>query len=250
MTYIVLGSNGFIGSNIFNTLKKNNLEVLGLSKQDFNMQNRSDYAKFDFSNSIIIDCIASIDDKNAVFEVNVNGLKYFIDYLNLNHNNFKYIYFSTTSTQISEQVEQNDYVKSKFLAENYIKENVLDYKIIRLIFPFGKGENKNRLISRFINKIQNGEKLEIDNVSLNLTPISYLNDNFLDTVKNEFKDINFTDGKVYELKDVVDCIYKLLNIDKNYKFNEEKYVQLEIENTVEVSNYATIKKNIKDSYEL
>lgn len=235
MKYIVLGNNGFIGNHIYNVLKNNNLEVIGLSRNDFDITNESDYIKFDFSNSTIIDCIASIDNAEKNFEVNVTGLSSFIDYLKKSNFNFNYIYLSTTSTQIEEQVSTNSYIKSKLLGEEYIKKNVLNYKIIRLIFPFGKGENPDRLISRLTQRIKNNEMLYIDNVTLNLTPIDYLTNNILNLLSNKSTEINFTDGKVYKLKDIVDCLYEILHQKPNYIYNEDHKINLAINHYIEVN---------------
>lgn len=250
MKYFVLGSNGFIGSNISKTLKQLNLNVVELNKEKFDIANKNDYIKYDFSNSIIIDSIASIDsNKSELFRVNVDGLKMFIDYLNLNCKGFKYIYISTTSTQIKEQVGSSEYVKSKFLAEKYIQENLNDYKIIRLIFPFGKGEKPNRLISRLISKIKQNEQLLIGNVTLNLTPIDLFNESIIDLISSNDKEINFTDGKVYRLKEIVEYLYELLKLEPKFSFDENNIVKLELIRNEIVKDYSNIKNKLKDCYE-
>lgn len=83
---------------------------MGFSRNEFDITDSNDYKKYDFSNSTIIDCIASIDDNQNNFKVNVYSLSNFINYLNENTKSFKYIYFSTTSTQIDNQVLENSYV--------------------------------------------------------------------------------------------------------------------------------------------
>lgn len=245
MKYFVLGSKGFVGSNISNTLKKLDLNIEQLNREKFDITNQEDYKKYDFSHSIIIDCIASIDSKtDELFRINVYGLKNFINYLNLNCENFRYIYVSTTSTQIQCQIKNNNYVKSKFLAEEYLKQHLVEYKILRLIFPFGKDENSNRLISRLIDKIKRNEELIIDNIFLNLTPIELLNEKIIDLLKNNDKEINFTDEKVYSLKDIVDFIYKVLKIEAKYIFNK-KEIHLNLNNYSSLSDISEIESFIK-----
>lgn len=246
MKYYVLGANGFIGSNISKVLKQSNFDVIELNRKKFDITNQSDYKKYDFSDSIIIDSIASIDsEKSELFRINVDGLKNFINYLNLICKNFTYIYISTTSTQILSQVENNHYIKSKFLAEEHIKHYVKNYKIIRLIFPFGKGENSNRLISRLISKIKYNEQFSLDSVTLNLTPIELLNEHVIELLENNNREINFTDGNVYRLKDIVDFIYKELKIETNYIFNQNKKNYLNLNDYSLLSEVTTIENFIK-----
>jgi len=244
MKYIVLGNNGFIGKNIFTMLKKSNCSVLGLSRNTFDITDNNDYKKYDFSNSIIIDCIASIDDIQNNFKVNVDSLSNFINYLNEYAKSFKYIYFSTTSTQLDNQVIENSYVKSKYLAEELIRQHLTDYKIIRLIFPFGMGENSNRLISRLSKKIKNKEQLKISNVTLNLTPIEFLKVEFLSLINDNKFEINFTDGKVYQLIDIVRLLYIKLNMAENYVVDDKK-ISLEMFTKIKVK-YEDIEHSMFD----
>jgi len=223
MKYVVLGKNSFVGKHLYQTLKETNKKVVSLDKNDFDITNYSTYNKYDFSNSIIIDCIASIDsDEQTIYKTNYLGLKQFITYLNSKKYNFKYIYFSTTSTQIEKEQKKTSYIASKLLAEEYISSNVYDYQIIRLTFPFGKGENKNRFISKLISKIKLNQKITINNVIMNLTPISFLQENFINLLESTKKEINFTDGKVYHIKDIVESLYKLLKIEPNYTYNNSE----------------------------
>lgn len=247
MKYFILGSNGFIGSNILKTLKKLNLNVVGLDRKKFDITDENCYKNFEFSNSIIIDAIASIDsNSDEIFKVNVDGVKKFSSYLNLNCKDFKYIYISTTSTQIKDQVENNDYIKSKFLAETYIKDKLNNYQIIRLIFPFGKGEKPNRLISRLISRIKQNEQLIIDNVTLNLTPIEFFNKSIITLIKSSEREINFTDGKVYRLKDIVDYIYKELKNKTKYIYNKDNKVKLNINDNTLISRIIELEDYIEE----
>lgn len=225
--YYILGGNGFVGKNIYLSLISNKCDAEILKKDDFDLTNEENYSKFNFSNSSIIDCISKIDgDKDIVFQTNFYGLQKFINYLNTKCTNYKYIYFSTFSTQLSKEIELNPYIHSKMLAEEFIEKNIKDYKIIRLIFPFGKGENKNRLLSKLIHKIKNDEKIVINNTYLNLTPIALLRDNFLQLLSDKEKDINFSDGKVYSLKHIVDNLFRLLGKEPNYEYKDNTTINL------------------------
>ena len=48
MKYFVLGSKGFVGSNISNTLKKLDLNIEQLNREKFDITNKEDYKKYDF----------------------------------------------------------------------------------------------------------------------------------------------------------------------------------------------------------
>lgn len=251
MKYFVLGASGFIGNNLYNTLKNNKLDVIALNKEQFNITDENTYVKYNFSNSIIIDTIVNVDgNSEEIYNVNLEGIKRFISHLNENHTNFKYVYLSSTSTKIKQQIVTNTYINSKFQAEEFIINNLKDYIIIRLTFPFGKKENPNRLISRLIKQIRDDEKINIDNVTLNLTPVQDLNSNFLKLTKLNNQIINFSDGNVYELKKIIDKIYELMKKEENYTFNQEKRIKLEIINNGATPNYNIIKNKIKETYEL
>lgn len=227
MKYYILGGDGFVAKNIYLTLMSNECDVELLKRDDFDLTNEENYSKFNFSNTTIIDCISKIDgDKDMIFQTNFYSLQKFINYLNVNCANYKYIYFSTFSTQLSQEMELNPYIHSKMLAEDFIEKNISHYKIIRLIFPFGKGENKNRLLSKLIHKIKNDEKIVINNTHLNLTPIALLRENFLHLLADKEKDVNFSDGKVYSLKHIVDNLFGLLKKKPNYVYKDNVVINL------------------------
>jgi len=219
--FYVLGANGFIGSYVAESLRKteSNL-VTALKKNNFDITHSSDYLKFNFNEATIIDCITKIDGYSEdVMETNYYSFKNFIDYLNNSGISYRYIYFSTMTSNDKKQVKSNPYVRSKHLAERYIIENVINYTIIRLAFPFGKGEGGNRLISRIINKILNNEDLILDDVTLNLTSIDFLIKYIPELIKSKKKIIKFTDGIPYRLSDVVDVICRALSKPNRYKVN-------------------------------
>ena len=246
MQYIVLGANGFIGRNIFNALKKKNRKVLGLNRKQFDLSDSNTYSKFDFSNSTILDAIVSVDDdEEKIYKTNLESMKSFITYLKKNCTSFNYIYLSTVSTQVEEQVSKSAYVRSKCLAENYIIDSLDKYKIIRLIFPFGKDENANRLISRLIGKIKTGDSVSLDNIFLNLTPIEYLSEN-IDTLLNcDEVEINFTDNIVYELRLIVEYMYKLLGKKCTYDFNVNNVIKLTTKCNLKLTDTKDIKTYLK-----
>jgi nucleoside-diphosphate-sugar epimerase len=222
MKYIVIGANGFIGKNVCKALQQSGKKPLCLAHSDFDIEKMTMYTNYDFANAVIFDCIARIDaNKDELFRINVSALKTFLEYLKLIEN-IQYIYFSTYATQIENLVKYNDYARSKFEAEKIIRASSINWKIVRLSFPFGKGENKNRLLPRLIEKIKAGEALVLDDTKINLTPIDVLGE-LLDVIlDSKQKEINFTDGKTYALSVVVDDLFELLKIPGSYTLSQKK----------------------------
>lgn len=216
MKYIILGRNGFLGKHLTVAFKNRDSNVTALDRNQFDITEPKTYNINQFRDSTIIDCIANIDNPDTTLDVNYTSLKLFIDSLNKNNINYKYIYFSTTSVDLPALRNGNPYIKSKFHAEDYIKKNIKSYLILRLSFPIGRGQDKNRLIPNLVSKIQNKEKLTIDRLKLNITPISFITKNIFEVIKKNNKTLNFTHKKQLSLEGIVKFIYKQLNVKENY----------------------------------
>ena len=223
----VLGSNSFIGRSIIYKLSQA-YQVIPLSRELFDITNGQCYGNFDFSNSIIIDCIVVVDKESQIISTNVKGFEQYILFLKENAENIQYVYFSTTSTQIVSQRQNSTYVNSKYLAENILKAHVDNHKIVRLTFPFGTAENANRLFSRLIGQVHRNEHIEIKNITMNLTPVEYLCSSLIDLLNNNSSEINFTfEGKVFILIDIMKYIANKLNY-ANVVYLQEEEVHLEV----------------------
>ncbi len=218
MRLIILGQNGFIGSHLYNFIEKQNTELLGFKKHSLDFCKPETFSAYLPANEdIIVDCVAKIDgNENDINSVNKTGLKDFISYLNSCSIKFRYVYFSTYATCIPELVSSNIYARSKFLAEEIVRKNTVDYKIVRLIFPFGKSEGKNRLISRMINKIKSGEKISVDRLTLNLTPIADLQNHFFELINSAKKEINFSNGIEFYFPDIINFIFNQLSLKPDF----------------------------------
>jgi len=236
--YIVLGANGFVGSNISAYLHENNFQVKALNRPELDLVKPESYHATDFSNSVIFDCIARIDGTKEEIELtNNHGLTNFLEYLKKEHNNFTYIYFSTISILNREIIDKNVYVASKFNAEEFIKKTVTDHKIIRLSFPFGPGESPNRLFSRLINKLKKNEGLNIDDIKINVTPISGLIQWLPELTASKEKEINFTDGQVYSLAEIVTYLSKETRSTSDITFNNASAIELTFPSFKEEMNF-------------
>ena len=205
MRTVILGAGGFLGSRLLRYLQQNDSDVIGYGRADIDFTMPSTFKNYQPKpGDVIVDCVARIDGSEAdIEEVNVSGLEQFIKYIKQYNVPFRYIYFSTYSTQLATLVKSNAYIRSKYKAELYIRDQVTDYQIIRLVFLFGKGENKNRLISRMIGKIKTGEPLTIDKLTLNLTTSADILEHFDDMLKYPSREINFSNNIEFYFPDVV-----------------------------------------------
>jgi nucleoside-diphosphate-sugar epimerase len=223
----LLGKNGFIGKHLSTFLISNN-DIDLYSKKEFDITDNSSYSILNINeNTILFDCISKIDGtEEECRKVNELSFIHFISFLK--KNNFKglYLYFSTTST-ISDQINKsNYYVNSKLKAENFLKLSGINYKIIRLTFPFGIGENSNRLISRLVHKLLKNEEIKVDNVLINLTPVHELTNNIYRIIESKETEINFTDNKVYKLIDIIIFLKEYLNSHSTIVYNENNFIDL------------------------
>jgi hypothetical protein len=49
-------------------------------------------------------------------------------------------------------------------------------------------------------------------------------------IESDSDEINFADGIVYNLKDILECIFKVFNIRVKYTYNKDLKEKLQIEN--------------------
>jgi dTDP-4-dehydrorhamnose reductase len=219
----LLGSTSFVGKNLVVELSKH-YEVIEFSRPYFDFLDPISYSTIDFSKSIIVDCInVNNGNMNDIENCNSNGFRLFLDNIIQHHKQTKYIYFSTISVISDEIVSQNNYVKSKLLAEDYLKESGILHHIIRLSYPIGKGENKLRLTSRLIKDIKNKERITISDIKINLTPVKCLAENIFQLTQFEENKTTFFSNNVYiSLQDFVETIGELLSIKPNYIINKSE----------------------------
>ncbi len=231
--FVVLGSSGFLGSNIKNVLDKNGLLCKSYMRAVFDMNDERTFKNVELINSsevTIIDCIARIDGNEFQLEkTNVTGFSKWINYLKQNFPKIKYTYLSSYSVLLSSIYTTNIYIRTKRTAEGILKNSGLNYKIIRLVFPFGKGESSNRLISRFIKKIHAGEKITIDSFSTNFTPITEFNSDCIELLKSNASEINYASSNLISLKELVEYMYFKLKNEPNYILSDKELI-IEVKN--------------------
>lgn len=175
----ITGGKGFLGNYIVKELKKHKYKVEAPSKKKFNINSKTHLKKLKTKNKIIIHAAALC----GAIESNLN-------YENFLQTNFlgtqnlilemikkkinKLIFFSSltvfgeTSKGVSEKSRFNSrhiYSLTKVLCEKLIvtlcKMHNISYIILRPTLVVGKNYKEPHALGDFVNKLSNGEKLEI-----------------------------------------------------------------------------------------
>lgn len=138
MKVSIIGSSGFIGNNLFNSLKNNNYQVISVSLRNENIEKLSK-KKIEsiFSSDVIINCAASLFPKTIEDE---NFNKFLIKKLiEINYEyNKKILHLSSINVLIKDRLDS--YTQTKRFAENLVK-NSKNLIILRLPLVVEKVNN-------------------------------------------------------------------------------------------------------------
>jgi nucleoside-diphosphate-sugar epimerase len=220
MKGIILGRNGFVGKNLLLHFEKQGWQ--GLARPAFDICHPSTFSslKLNEEDNLIVDCICKTEEP-FVRETNVEGLKNILAYLNREQKPYTYVYFSTYSVLYRDKYPDNVYVQSKYEAEEIVRNECKNFKIARLIHPFGAGENPNRLISRLLGKVFRQEIIQLDRLHLNLTPADCLPEALEKIIQSHRTEINLSTHHIYYLPEIVDFMGKILNKKPMYQLSEK-----------------------------
>lgn len=206
----ILGENSFVGKTLFHLIRdKEECELV--SKAQINFLKEESFSNVDFSNTIIIDCVnVNNGNEKDITQCNYEGFVGFCKYLLKSAVNLKYVYLSTISVVSEEASRTSSYVKSKKNAEDYLMSSGLDYQIMRLSYPIGKGENKNRLISKMIDSLKQDKNITIQDVQINFNDVVEVCENiYTQLLKNK---VTFISNNNYtSLFDTVVYLKKVLH---------------------------------------
>ena len=172
--FLIIGSNGLLGSRVVKILKKKKVNFLSIARKnsnfDLNLKNFKNLNKFFLKNrfKIVINCAGKIDINycenkfNDALIINCMLVK-FLSQMSKKFN-FKLVQISTDhvykgkkltlNTEKSKIFAINKYAKTKILAERYLK-NLKKFLIIRTNFT---GKKNNTFIDWLIKSIK-GKKL-------------------------------------------------------------------------------------------
>jgi dTDP-4-dehydrorhamnose reductase len=224
MRIVVLGKNGFVGKAIDNYFSNSSCNTISYDHEMIDFMNSSSFKNYTpLNDDVIIDAIANTSNKGFdALNVNYFGLLKFLKYINGFCINYQYIYLSTYSVLISDIRIKSSYVRSKAAAELLIKNYVSSFKIVRLIFPIGIGQRTERMLPRLIKSIKDGEILDIERLSTNLTPVSFFVMDLENIVESKKLVINYSNGVKIYLPELLNHICSRLMINRNFRIVGEK----------------------------
>ncbi len=177
MKVLITGSNGFIGKNLKAHLcEREDLEIIEFDKEDSFDKIEKRINEIDF-----IFHLAGVNrpqTSEEFYEGNSDLTKKIVDLIK-----DKEIPLLVTSS--IQAIKDNDYGKSKKIAEDYIKENLSKYYIFRLHNVFGKWcqPNYNSVVATFCYNIANDLDITINDESTSLDLI------YVDDICYEFEKI-------------------------------------------------------------
>lgn len=219
MKVLVTGSNGFIGKNLISHLQEiKDIEIIKFDKDD-----DFDYIVSNINNIDFIFHLAGVNrpvDSKEFYQGNTDLTKKIVDLIK-----DKNIPILVTSS--IQAIKDNDYGKSKKLAEDYIKENLNNYYIYRLHNVFGKWckPNYNSVISTFCYNISHNLDINVNdrNTTLDLIYIDDICYEFINILNGSTPDEKIDDfcyinprynvslgyiaDKLYEFKNSMNSIY-------------------------------------------
>ncbi|QWE00786.1 hypothetical protein FD967_01710 [Polynucleobacter sp. JS-Mosq-20-D10] len=211
---VLVGSNSFVAKKVFENT--DSCKIVRLCRPDFNIDNELDYFrhKDDLLNaSHILYFIANISNNEVITnKTNVESFGKFIRFLEDYDYSGKLVFLSTLGVVFSSSFKGNSYIQSKAAAEILIQHSKIDWRIIRLTFPFGKGESGSRLFSRILYSLENNIQLNIDNLIFFATPLDDFKDDIYDILINkDEKLINLIPNNILNLHELVNSLSIKIN---------------------------------------
>lgn len=284
---LVTGGNGFLGSYVINELQKNprnNVTILSnirtvnklINEKTFfliaDIRNEKEIINkvknFDVVYHLAGNIVTKTTNKSKLhFDINSKGT------LNLlkacNKQNIKRFVFTSTcevyETKLKENIREdekkdpdNDYGKSKLLAEEYCRQysDHIKITVIRPSYIYGYGQHISRLFPRLIEQAIKNEKIELK-PSPGRYDFVYVKDVAKAIVllgerkqKNNFEDFNISSGKYTKIKEIFDIVKEITGIDyciSDYSYSEQKYsLNIEKAKKIGYTPRYDLKKGIKD----
>ena len=177
MTWVILGANGQLGKELFLLLKNLNQDVIGVTKNEIDLEKPEEIAQklSKFNASILINAAAYTQVDKAEEEIEkaniINGLAVgkigkfaFENNISLVHISTDYVFDGNSNIAYKETDlpnPQSVYGKSKLLGENELLKNNPNAYILRTAWVYG--EYRNNFPKIIAKKLKNGENLEVVN---------------------------------------------------------------------------------------
>jgi UDP-2-acetamido-2,6-beta-L-arabino-hexul-4-ose reductase len=171
MNVLITGSHGFIGKNLIVFLKnEENANIIELNKDDNDsiIKNKIEKADFVFH---LAGVNRSTDNKDF-YKGNSDLTKKIVDLIKINNKDIPFVMTSSIQAKLN-----NDYGKSKKLAEDYVRKNLNNFYIFRLHNVFGKWckPNYNSVIATFCYNISHNLSITINDKNTELELV-YIDD--------------------------------------------------------------------------
>ena len=210
MKVLITGANGFIGKNLQLFLKESGIEF-----DTYTRDNQPSELEAKLKAADYIVHLAGINrpqTNEEFFAGNTDLTKTIVDLLNKNHLKTPMIFSSSIQAALD-----NDYGKSKRLAEDYILENYPAGIVFRLHNVFGKGcrPNYNSVIATFCDNLAHNNPITISDPErvLELIYIDDICKTFLNLIQNKTKPVkpyNYVKPvKKIKLKDLAKLLTEL-----------------------------------------
>jgi UDP-glucose 4-epimerase len=243
---LVTGSSGFVGKNLVDELKKEDVEIVTLTDHDGRRIDIRDQQRVKriIRNIDIVYHLAAVtyvpftfENPGETYEVNVLGTLNILELCRLCNAEkivfaSSYVYGQPQYTPIDEEhplQPANPYARSKILGEALCKAYNTNFGVKCIILrPFniyGAGQNKNFLIPSIIAQLRYG-KIELKDPAPKRDFI-YISDVIDAYVKagefnGDFDVFNIGYGKSYSVKEIVDKIVYLYGKDVKVKYSGER----------------------------
>tara|TARA_A100001035_G_C27779578_1_gene501009 strand:- start:1257 stop:2117 length:861 start_codon:yes stop_codon:yes gene_type:complete len=248
---LITGGEGFLGKKLISKLKEYNYSYISLNSQDGDINKKDTFnsiskVKFVFHLAGKSFIPKSWDQNDELFKTNIIGTRNVINYCKRVNAKLimasSYVYGYPEKLPINENhpvKPNNPYSLSKWISEQIIefesKQDNLNAVILRIFNIFGNGQNKNFLIPKIINYIENNKDIEI----LDLKPkrdFVYIDDvveAFILSmhIKDEFQRFNIGSGKSFSVGEIIKIIQEIFGT-KLKVISQEKTRRNEIQNVI------------------
>lgn len=231
---LVTGSSGFIGSNITNHLKSNNV-CLGVSKsKGVDVTDFSSLKEIDFKADIIVHCAATFsNDYEIAYDTNVTGTANIFKYAIQNKISRVILISTISSFNNTENEYFNSYGKTKRLSEivanDFSEKYGIDLTTLRLAQIYDKerrAEQSQAMLYGFMDRIVKDKKLVIYGRKNPLRNYVNINDVIKiidDCVKNNvLGQYNVVNPESQTIEQVANIIFKSIEVKPNIRFDYDK----------------------------
>jgi len=225
---LIVGYKGFIGSNLYEYLKRNN-EVYGIDKND--VLEQLIYRKFD----LCINCAGSSDVRRSFetpeydFELNVTLVERLVEHLKLYNKDIRFINISSAAVYGNPQklpIKETDrkdpispYGKHKLISENILRKAFLEDGLkaisLRIFSIYGEGQKK-LLFWDLFRKMKSSNKISLFGTGnesrdfINIYDFCRLLDIIVEKGNFDGSAINIASGKEVFVKDAAEIFAKAM----------------------------------------